>query len=249
MSANGGRDRVCAATPNLGVVDRQPWREAKELLIRVVGPAAFLWLLIVGSGLLIKANAGFVHAEDSIVRELAAHRTVTWNSITLTWSSIGNREIVAAVVVVSFALVWWLTSDPRIAVVPALAVLVDQVIFLLASSVVDRPRPPVVRLDQAPFTSSYPSGHVAATTALYVGLALVAQRLPQVWLRRAIATVCILVPIGVMVARLYRGMHHPTDVAVGMLSGLVCALLVNDWYLRTRHQSVRDTRTADPRDA
>ena len=39
---------------------------------------------------------------------------------------------------------------------------------------VDRARPPVVhRLDTAPPTSSFPSGHTAAAVVLYVGLALI----------------------------------------------------------------------------
>ena len=41
----------------------------------------------------------------------------------------------------------------------------------------------------------------------------------------------LLVPVGVGTARLYRGMHHPTDVLMGFVNGLVCAFLA--WnYLR-----------------
>jgi membrane-associated phospholipid phosphatase len=231
-----GPGHLCLARHSLCGVHREPWRVGKGLLLRVVGPACVLWLFIVGAGFLLRASAGFIHAEDSIDRGLAAHRSATWNSITFTLSSIGNREIVAAVVVLSVALVWWRTSDVRLAFVPALAVLVAQVIFLLASTVVHRARPAVVRLDQAPFTSSYPSGHVGATTALYISLGLVALRLQHELLRRSVVTVCVLVPMTVMFARLYRGMHHPTDVAAGMLVGLVCAWLAHNWYLHTRHR-------------
>ncbi|MGZ4130819.1 MAG: phosphatase PAP2 family protein, partial [Actinomycetota bacterium] len=37
---------------------------------------------------------------------------------------------------------------------------------------IQRPRPTVHRLDVSPPTSSFPSGHVAAGIALYVGLAI-----------------------------------------------------------------------------
>jgi membrane-associated phospholipid phosphatase len=41
------------------------------------------------------------------------------------------------------------------------------------------------------------------------------------------------IPFLVAYARLYRGMHHLSDVVVGFLNGLVCALLA--WfYLRRR---------------
>jgi membrane-associated phospholipid phosphatase len=215
-------------------MDRQPWKEGSRLLLWVVAPACVLWLLIVGAGLLIKANARFVHAEDSIDRGLAAHRSATWNSITLTLSAMGNREIIAVAVILSVALLWWQTSDIRLALVPALAVLIAQTIFYFASTIVARARPAVVRLDQVPFTSSYPSGHSGATTALYLSLGLMALRLRHKWLRWLLATVCVLVPLAVMFARLYRGMHHPTDVAAGMLIGLTCAWLAYSWHLHTR---------------
>jgi membrane-associated phospholipid phosphatase len=230
-------------------VDRQPSGDVSRLLVRVIGPASVLWLLIVGAGLAIKASAGFVHAEDSIDRGLAAHRTGTWNGITLTWSSIGNREIVAVVALIGLALVWSLTSDLRLALVPVVAVLLAEAVFLLASSVVARPRPAVARLDQAPLTSSYPSGHVGATTALYVSFALLALALENAWLRRALATACVLVPVAVAFARLYRGMHHPTDVAAGMVNGLVCAWLAHRWYLGTRtRRTTNETTARDEKD-
>jgi len=46
-------------------------------------------------------------------------------------------------------------------------------------------------------------------------------------------------------ARLYRGMHHITDVGVGMLNGLLCALLAYGWYRHRARQSDRVQRRAD----
>lgn len=44
--------------------------------------------------------------------------------------------------------------------------------FLCVTLVVHRPRPPVARLDVAPETSSFPSGHTAAAVALYGCIAI-----------------------------------------------------------------------------
>jgi membrane-associated phospholipid phosphatase len=213
--------------------------------VRVLGPGCVLWLLVVGAGFLLKTTTWFTQREDSIDRVLAAHRTPTWNTITLICSSVGNREIVAVVAALGIALVWWRTSDGRLAAMPAMAVLVQQSIFLLASDLVDRSRPAVIRLDQVPFTSSFPSGHVGATTALYGSLALLALRLEREWLRRIVAMLCALAPMAVMFARLYRGMHHPSDVVVSMLSGLVCVWLAYHWYLHTRTEA-GSTNPSDP---
>jgi membrane-associated phospholipid phosphatase len=68
--------------------------------------------------------------------------------------------------------------------VPAIAILVETAIFLSIASLVDRERPPVEKLDVAPPTSSYPSGHVGASTALYLAFAILALRIERSWLRR-----------------------------------------------------------------
>ena len=45
----------------------------------------------------------------------------------------------------------------------------------------------------------------------------------------------VAVIVGVAFARLYRGMHYVTDVAAGIVDGIVCMLLAYGWY---RHRSL-----------
>ena len=91
---------------------------------------------------------------------------------------------------------------------------------------VDRPRPDVAKLGSEPATSSFPSGHSAATTVIYVLIALcVSTTVRRRSLRIAAWCVAILMPCAVGFARVYRGMHHPTDVLFGILMG-VAALTV-----------------------
>ena len=192
--------------------------------------------MILGIGLVLTGPlAASIRAEDAVSQGLASVRTGGWNSITFVWSHIANIEIIIAV-------------DPRPCPrcscggpatggslpIPALAVLLQFVIFDTVSTLVGRGRPAVTELDLAPPTASFPSGHVSAATALYVTLALLALRIRQVWLRRITIIACLAIPLLVAFARLYRGMHHPTDVAAGLLNGIVCALLAVGWY---RHRS------------
>ena len=110
----------------------------------------------------------------------------------------------------------------------------------MATQVVGRPRPDVPHLDPAPPTSSYPSGHVGASTALYLSLALLAQRIPHPALRRVLTALCLLIPLLVLYARLYRGMHHLSDVLVGLVNGVVCATLAWGWLKdRRAHRANR----------
>jgi membrane-associated phospholipid phosphatase len=73
---------------------------------------------------------------------------------------------------------------------------------------VHRARPNVVRLDQAPPTSSFPSGHTSAAVALYGAAAILVVRYSTraAWRRVAVA-IAIVVPLIVASSRLYRGMH------------------------------------------
>jgi undecaprenyl-diphosphatase len=75
-------------------------------------------------------------------------------------------------------------------------------------------------LDSTPSTSSFPSGHIAATLALWCGTALIVNGTVRNRVVRIVAwVVAILVSLTVAFARTYRGMHHATDVVAGALLG------------------------------
>lgn len=215
----------------------------RDVALRVLAPAVVLFGLIVGLGLLIMGPLDNLPWEDDLSKSVAAGRTELMSSVTAVWSHIGNTEIIIGVCVIAVALVWWRTKQWWYAVVPAIAISVQASVFVAATTLTDRKRPAVERLDPAPPTSSYPSGHMGASTALYLTFALMAQRIEAVWLRRLVTIVCAVVPLLVGYARLYRGMHHLVDILVGMVNGIVCALLA--WhYLRRRTSGGRVTSAA-----
>lgn len=143
--------------------------------------------------------------------ELAADRTPGWNLVTLVWSHLGNTETVIGVCLVVAGLLLRRTRDWRLAAAPAIAIALQAVIFATVSSLVGRDRPSVAKLDVSPPTTSYPSGHTGASTALHVAFALIALQVHRTWLRRLTVIACLLVPLLVAFARLYRGMHHVSD--------------------------------------
>ena len=207
----------------------------RDLFVRAVAPAVVLWAAIVGIGLFIRGPLNGIPSEDDLSKDVQKTRTPTWDSVTMVWSHIGNTEIVIGVCVLAVALLWWRTRQWWVAVIPAIAIALQATVFVIATAVVGRGRPHVAHLDPAPPTSSYPSGHVGAATALYVSFALLAQRIQPAPLRRVLTVLFLLVPVLVAWARLYRGMHHLSDIGVGALNGLACALLA--WaYLSRRAQ-------------
>ena len=159
------------------------------------------------------------------------HRTPTFDTLTH-YGTLLSETITAialtAVLVVVFRL--WL-GRWRESIAVLVAIMGELFVFLLVTNTVGRPRPPVPRLDQAPPTSSFPSGHTAAAVALYGCLALIVLRqMANRWLARLIATLCCLVPLIVATSRVYRGMHYLTDVLFGAIGGglwlLVTVLIV-----------------------
>lgn len=213
-------------------------QDARDFLYRAIAPGIVLWGAIVGIGLLLKGPLlPLSHDEESVSKDLAQHRTPVWNSITAVWSHLGNTEIIIGVCVVVVAILVWRTRDWRFSVVPAIAIALQATIFVIATHFIGRPRPEVPKLDPAPPTSSYPSGHVGASFALYLSFTLLAMRIERTWLRWLTSVVCMVIPFFVSYARLYRGMHHVTDVVVGMINGVLCALMAYGWY-RTRARAV-----------
>jgi undecaprenyl-diphosphatase len=118
-------------------------------------------------------------------------------------------------------LVW--RRHRRDALVIVYGLTVEITVFLSVTFLVDRPRPGVPHLSSLPATSSFPSGHTAASVVLYGGLALAVHSLTE---RRALRvaawSVAVVIALTVGVSRVYRGMHHPSDVIVGAAFGVAC---------------------------
>jgi len=118
----------------------------------------------------------------------------------------------------------------RVHDIPTPALLIEVGAFLAATFAINRPRPAVPQLDVAPPTSSYPSGHTAAALVLYVGIAIIVWTLTDNRALRVLFwTLAVLVPLFVALSRLYRGMHHATDVIASVflaIASITCAVMV-----------------------
>ena len=217
----------------------------RDLALRVGFPAVVLWAVIVGVGLLLTGPLEALGELELGVNEwFVEQRTTLLNTLTMVWSNIGTTETVIGICLVVAGIVWWRTKQWWYAVVPAIAIAVQAAVFMLAALVVGRERPDVDKLDLAPPTSSFPSGHAGASTALYLSLALMAQRIERTWLRVTVTLVLVILPMLVVYARLYRGMHTVSDVVMGVINGLVCVVLGWYWLRRTPARAERDVTTA-----
>jgi undecaprenyl-diphosphatase len=189
----------------------------------VIGAYVTLTALMVGLGyVLIDSWSGARHWDVSVNRWFVGTRD-GWLS---TSTSIGSHLAETLTVIALGALVvmvLWVRHDRWSIVLIVVALGLEVSVFLTTTLLVDRHRPPVPKLDGAPPTSSFPSGHTAAACALYLGLVVLLNRGTRRSLARmALSVLLALVPIAVGVSRVYRGMHHPTDVFAGALLGVAC---------------------------
>jgi membrane-associated phospholipid phosphatase len=200
---------------------------SRLLFVRILLPGAVWYAMLVGIGLLLAHPLGpELGAEDTVNHYFAEHRSPGWNAVTGVMSTALNTPVAIATLVVVVLVLRWTCHAWWEAATLVVAVLLQVGVFLLTAMVIDRPRPEVPHLDAAPPTSSFPSGHTGAATALYLTLALIITwRLRRPVPRVLIVLALALIPVAVGAARLYRGMHHPTDVAFGMVNGMVCMLI------------------------
>jgi membrane-associated phospholipid phosphatase len=205
-----------------------PLGRARTALRLTVGGLA-VGVLVIGVGLALTrvlAHSGLAHADLHAERWLAAHRSRPLDHVTSIATWLAETPTAIAVAVVAFvALRLWLHRW-RESWVVAVALVGELLIFLAATALVDRPRPPVHRLDAAPPTSSFPSGHTGAAVAIYGTLAVVLILRGNQWpVGRAVGGILAVLPAVVGAARLYRGMHYPTDVLAGALNGTLWLVL------------------------
>jgi undecaprenyl-diphosphatase len=134
-----------------------------------------------------------------------------------------------------------------LAVYPLFLILVESGTYRATTLVVERERPSVERLEQLHVDASFPSGHTAASLALYGGLLLLlASWVERTWFTvlAAITTMGIVAFVGW--SRMFRGMHHLTDSIAALGVGLG-AIVVVVFAARAATAASRNRRAQEAR--
>jgi membrane-associated phospholipid phosphatase len=199
-------------------------------LKRILLPVVVLLVIMIGLGLFVTKVAE--HAwpftvEDGVNRGFADHRSSFWNGVTLFFSLVGSTPVIIGVTLLAAIVLRVTLHRWREPLMLCAAVSAQAIVFFFATLAIDRHRPNVKHLDDSPPTSSFPSGHTSAAVALYGGLALILAMLAHRTWVKALCWALLLVPIAVAVSRLYRGMHHPSDVTASFLNGALCIWIMS----------------------
>lgn len=198
-------------------------------LAALVGGILLLSGLSILLGLLVTdvltTSAGLGTPDNDFIRTLADHRSTTLTSVSAVGSAAGGAPVLP-ILVGLIGLGSAIARRWRIAAFAIFVLLAESAVYRITTLVIHRHRPNVHRLDQLPVNASYPSGHTAATVAVYSGLVLLlTSRLTDSTGRALAWAFAILMGTVVAFSRMYRGMHHPLDVAGGVVVGIGAILL------------------------
>ncbi len=184
--------------------------------------AAFAGFAVVATAVVLGWTA---RLDDAVLAMVAANRGPDGAAVALAITALGAPALVALVVIVAGVQFWTAGRRPAVvacALSPTLAGLTEGTLKLIFG----RPRP-AGSIIVLPLSSSFPSGHAAATAALYVALGLlVADVQPSTTARRATFGTALALPILTAASRVYLGVHYFSDVVAGLFLGLGVALLV-----------------------
>ena len=204
----------------------QPRGVARSAVTLVVAWAVILGLVVGWGWLLTHPLKSAVNPWDNdISRWFADQRTATLDPLGDDGTLLGETVTgvsVAILAAIGFSL--WRRSW-RPALFMALLEAGIGGFYFVATHVDTRQRPPVKILDAGLVPDhSFPSGHVATAVVAYGGILV----LTWVYARSAVRWVAVLglLPLFVLLARLYQGAHHLTDVLTSLVYASVWLLVL-----------------------
>ncbi len=217
-----------------GFADRLSQRIGPTNPVRV-----FVVLVLAGYVLLVSAlvilgvflfevllPAGLEKADDTFIQWLVDNRSPAQEDLSWVGSTLAGGHVVPGVIGLGLV-VFLLTKHWLLAAYVLFTVAVESGAYRATSLFLERERPDVERLEDLPVEAAYPSGHTAASVALWGGLLLLlASRIDD----RAVGVGALIVAMTIALfvgwSRMYRGMHHPSDVVAGILMGIGALVVV-----------------------
>jgi membrane-associated phospholipid phosphatase len=213
--------------------DNPSWRERVEPVGRAWRPLVFGWALIFGvvtvAGLLLTGpldGGRLVRWDLEVAQWFVDHRTSTLNVVAETGTWLAETIPVIVVLAIAIVVAWRVSTNVAAPAFLAIAVGGEKVIYLVASSIVGRDRPPVPTIGTTYATASFPSGHVASAVSLYGSIALLIALHRRKAVRYVLLTTVGLVTVVVAACRMYCGFHFLTDSIAGALVGAVWLTVV-----------------------
>lgn len=194
----------------------------------VAWPAAMVAVVIL-LGIAVEAGAHiatFDRAANQTVHEHTGDPVTGWAFVV---TALGSSYVLIAVALAA-ALGLWLRGRWRSAIALIVAYAVTDATVAVVKLAVERPRPEANLTDAGGF--SFPSGHSAMSMAVYGCLAFALARACRGFPRVACALAGAALVVAIGLSRIYLGVHYPSDVLAGWVTG--AAIVTATWLLAGR---------------
>jgi undecaprenyl-diphosphatase len=186
---------------------------------------------IVALGAAVTASGTISRLDFAVGGELSAAATQPFTDLVLGITTLGATSVILLVTAIGLAALAALRHWHGF-VTLALSVAATEAGVAAVKLLVERPRPPAEDALTQASGFSFPSGHAATAVAVYAVLALLVGRRCCDRTRIVLAVVGGLIVVAVGASRVYLGVHYPTDVVAGWLTGGTLALA--SWLVATR---------------
>ena len=207
----------------------------RVFLVAIVSGYLLLVAFMIALGFLLTKVllhiGGLAAWDQNLSAWLARHRTSTLVDLSWVGSTLAGGLVIPVFVGIMLVL-FALYRHWRLAAFTLFIICVESGAYRATSLVVHRDRPRVHRLESLPVNASFPSGHTAASLALYGGLLiLLASRVRSTAVRLVLWALVLALPTFVGWSRMERGMHHLTDTLAAVIMGSL-ALVVTIFAAR-----------------
>ena len=212
------------------ILDRRDTTKATGWLLTVALGVITGLTLAVGLLLeMVQTHAGFARWDDSAARWGAAHTTGTTESVLRVITQLGGTPVVIALCLGVSIIEYRRLPTWAVPAFMATVVVSQLVVTNLIKVVVGRERPNVARLVGVS-GFSFPSGHTAASAAVYAAIALVVGRHRDRRTKAVLAGVAGGITVAIAMSRVLLGVHWLTDVIAGAALGWACFALCSIAY-------------------
>lgn len=191
------------------------------LIAGAVAAALGIWAFVAVAELVKEgATQDFDNAVMFWVRD---HRIPWFERVMIEMTALGNWTVVGMVGAVS-ALFLALTRHKHSAALLVVGTAGGVIINGALKAAFSRPRPEIFEWQTLATSSSFPSGHATAAALVYGTVAYLAARLhKRRWARFLTMFGALVFILMVSASRVYLGVHYPSDVLGGVISGLAWA--------------------------
>jgi undecaprenyl-diphosphatase len=212
------------------ILDRRDTTKATGWLLTVALGVVTGLTLAVGLLLeMVQTREGFARWDDSAARWGAAHTTGMTESILRVITLLGGTPVVIALCLGVSIVEYRRLPTWAVPAFTATVVVSQLVVTNLVKVSVGRERPDIARLVGVS-GFSFPSGHTAASAAVYAAIALVVGRGRDRRTKAILAGVAGGITVAVAMSRVMLGAHWLTDVIAGAALGWACFALCSIAY-------------------